>query len=333
MLVVMPVGNGELLGRLDGAWLALTHRIISSRPVSIRIGRSALKPSTLKSPDKPRLPIGCIQSSLEAFRLSATNANPPRVERGQADIDPLSADDVAPAQVRALVGQMKERIPGWPTISQSVDGKADAEHAAIETRRLVNREDFDLGDRVIARAVPCRRDAERDRHFNPLAPVDIAATGVPELDVLRRIETLVTRAERVPGHQDAYRSCIDEKRVRRPVAQGCAYPKPRCQARVRSERNMVADGICPVHGSLPCWPWQLVDCAEKTSRFPRRYPCRPIFPLDVIITYVPNACDDSGCSTASGTPTIPAQRIAKVRNSARILASARHSRDTVFHHS
>src|SRR5262245_57846127 len=93
------------------------------------------------------------------------------VEGRQTSIDAPSAHNVASAQMRALVSQMKKWIPARPTVGPPVDPKADAEYAAIEMRRLVDRENLDPSDRVIARAIPRRGDAEHDRYFNPLAPV------------------------------------------------------------------------------------------------------------------------------------------------------------------
>ena len=125
---------------------------------------------------------------------------------------------------------MEQRIPGWTAIGQSVNCKADAEHATIESRRSVHCKDFDLADRVIARAVPSRGYTADDQYFNPLAPVDLTAAGVLELRVLGTIKILVIRAEPVPGHRDADRPGVDLKPVRRTAAQGRENVQAICQA-------------------------------------------------------------------------------------------------------
>jgi hypothetical protein len=70
---------------------------------------------------------------------------------------------------RASYKERKERITGRPTVGQSANRKADPQHATGEIDRLVNREDFDMSRRVMARAVPSRRHPENDVNLNPLA--------------------------------------------------------------------------------------------------------------------------------------------------------------------
>ena len=47
------------------------------------------------------------------------------VRRGEAGLQALRADDIAAPEILLLIGQVKERIAGWASISQAADRKAD----------------------------------------------------------------------------------------------------------------------------------------------------------------------------------------------------------------
>ena len=99
----------------------------------------------------------------------------------------------------------------------------------------VDRENFDLRDRIAPRSIPIGRHAENHRNFDPLTEVTLTAADVLKLDVLRGIKSLKILAEVPTWRQDAHRPRIEEKGMRRRAAQRRPHAQPGRQAHLNAK--------------------------------------------------------------------------------------------------